>query len=73
MIDTHEILTDAEGDSKGMEPGPVVNEGGDLQVHSDDDRSKEGGPGLPLACSAPTVAVGVQGGQAAHHHHKDHH
>ena len=69
----HEVLTDTEGDSEGMDPGPVVNEGGDLQVYSDDDGSEEGGPRLPLACSAPAVAVGVQGAQGAHHHHKDHH
>ncbi len=68
----HEVLTHTEGDREGMDPGPVVNDGGDLHMNSDDDSSEEGSPSLPLACSAPTVAVGIQGGQGAHHHHKDH-
>ncbi len=68
----HEVLTDTEGDSEGMDPGPVVNDRGDLQVHSDDDSSEEGSPSLPLACSAPTVAVCIQGGEGAHDHDKDH-
>ena len=56
-----------------MQPGPVVNDRGDLQMDGDDDCSEEGGSCLPLACSAPTVTVRVKGRQSAHDHHKDHH